>query len=145
MEYLLKKNKNKNKEKIVMAAKSKKQLTFDLNTNKMKEDGLNPSVLYNDVRVKLAKLDFSHSGGSVYISDTTLTKMELEEKVKALINKIPLLSYYVNNFTVTNIGRQFELSDSIKQMNKDISKEVLLNKKNKRKPRQEKDNYEIEY
>ncbi len=117
-----------------MAAKSKKQLTFDLNTNKMKEDGLNPSVLYNDVRVKLAKLDFSHSGGSVYISDTTLTKMELEEKVKALINKIPLLSYYVNNFTVTNIGRQFELSDSIKQMNKDISKEVLLNKKNKRKP-----------
>jgi virulence-associated protein VapD len=128
-----------------MAAKSKKQLTFDLNTNKMKEDGLNPSVLYNDVRVKLAKLDFSHSGGSVYISDTTLTKMELEEKVKALINKIPLLSYYVNNFTVTNIGRQFELSDSIKQMNKDISKEVLLNKKNKRKPRQEKDNYEIEY
>ena len=111
----------------------------------MKEDGLNPSVLYNDVRVKLAKLDFSHSGGSVYISDTTLTKMELEEKVKALINKIPLLSYYVNNFTVTNIGRQFELSDSIKQMNKDISKEVLLNKKNKRKPRQEKDNYEIEY
>lgn len=145
MRYLLKKNKNKNKEKIVMAAKSKKQLTFDLNTNKMKEDGLNPSVLYNDVRVKLAKLDFSHSGGSVYISDTTLTKMELEEKVKALINKIPLLSYYVNNFTVTNIGRQFELSDSIKQMNKDISKEVLLNKKNKRKPRQEKDNYEIEY
>ena len=128
-----------------MAAKSKKQLTFDLNTNKLKEDGLNPSVLYNDVRVKLAKLDFSHSGGSVYISDTTLTKMELEEKVKALINKIPLLSYYVNNFTVTNIGRQFELSDSIKQMNKDISKEVLLNKKNKRKPRQEKDNYEIEY
>lgn len=128
-----------------MAAKSKKQLTFDLNTNKMKEDGLNPSVLYNDVRVKLAKLDFSHSGGSVYISDTTLTKMELEEKVKALINKIPLLSYYVNNFTVTNIGRQFELSDSIKQMNKDISKEVLLNKKNKRKPRLEKDNYEIEY
>mgnify|MGYP000068632799 FL=1 len=128
-----------------MAAKSKKQLTFDLNTNKMKEDGLNPSVLYNDVRAKLAKLDFSHSGGSVYISDTTLTKMELEEKVKALINKIPLLSYYVNNFTVTNIGRQFELSDSIKQMNKDISKEVLLNKKNKRKPRQEKDNYEIEY
>ena len=123
-----------------MAAKSKKQLTFDLNTNKMKEDGLNPSVLYNDVRAKLAKLDFSHSGGSVYISDTTLTKMELEEKVKALINKIPLLSYYVNNFTVTNIGRQFELSDSIKQMNKDISKEVLLNKKNKRKPRQEKDN-----
>lgn len=128
-----------------MAAKSKKQLTFDLNTNKMKEDGLNPSVLYNDVRAKLAKLDFSHSGGSVYISDTTLTKMELEEKVKALINKIPLLSYYVNNFTVTNIGRQFELSNSIKQMNKDISKEVLLNKKNKRKPRQEKDNYEIEY
>lgn len=128
-----------------MAAKSKKQLTFDLNTNKMKEDGLNPSVLYNDVRVKLAKLDFSHSGGSVYISDTTLTKMELEEKVKALINKIPLLSYYVNNFTVTNIGRQFELSDSIKQMNKDISKEVLLNKKNKRKQKQEKDNYEIEY
>mgnify|MGYP000005245462 FL=1 len=128
-----------------MAAKSKKQLTFDLNTNKMKEDGLNPSVLYNDVRAKLAKLDFSHSGGSVYISDTTLTKMELEEKVKALINKIPLLSYYVNNFTVTNIGRQFELSDSIKQMNKDISKEVLLNKKNKRKQKQEKDNYEIEY
>ena len=128
-----------------MAGKTKKKLTFDLNTNKMKEDGLNPSVLYNDVRAKLAKLDFSHSGGSVYISDTTLTKMELEEKVKALINKIPLLSYYVNNFTVTNIGRQFELSDSIKQMNKDISKEVLLNKKNKRKPRQEKDNYEIEY
>ena len=96
-----------------MAAKSKKQLTFDLNTNKMKEDGLNPSILYNDVRAKLAKLDFSHSGGSVYISDTTLTKMELEEKVKSLINKIPLLSYYVNNFTVTNIGRQFELSDSI--------------------------------
>lgn len=109
-----------------MAAKARKQITFDLNTKQMKIDGLNPSIIYNDIRTKLEKLNFTHTGGSVYMSDTTMTKLELEEKVGALVNRMPLLSYYINSFTVTNIGKQYELSTNIKQMSKDISKEALL-------------------
>lgn len=109
-----------------MAAKARKQITFDLNTKQMKIDGLNPSIIYNDIRTKLEKLNFTHTGGSVYMSDTTMTKLELEEKVGALVNRMPLLSYYINSFTVTNIGKQYELSTNIKQMSKDISKETLL-------------------
>lgn len=109
-----------------MAAKARKQITFDLNTKQMIIDGLNPSIIYNDIRTKLEKLNFTHTGGSVYMSDTTMTKLELEEKVGALVNRMPLLSYYINSFTVTNIGKQYELSTNIKQMSKDISKEALL-------------------
>ena len=109
-----------------MAAKARKQITFDLNTKQMKIDGLNPSIIYNDIRTKLEKLNFTHTGGSVYMSDTTMTKLELEEKVGAVVNRIPILSYYINSFTVTNIGKQYELSTNIKQMSKDISKEALL-------------------
>lgn len=128
-----------------MAAKARKQITFDLNTKQMKIDGLNPSVIYNDIRAKLEKLDFTHTGGSVYISDITMTKLELEEKVGALVNRMPLLSYYINSFTVTNIGKQYELSANIKQMSKDISKEDLLKTKTNKQMNIDKeiDDYEM--
>lgn len=128
-----------------MAAKARKQITFDLNTKQMKIDGLNPSIIYNDIRTKLEKLNFTHTGGSVYMSDTTMTKLELEEKVGALVNRMPLLSYYINSFTVTNIGKQYELSTNIKQMSKDISKETLLKTRMNKQTNIDKeiDDYEI--
>lgn len=128
-----------------MAAKARKQITFDLNTKQMKIDGLNPSIIYNDIRTKLEKLNFTHTGGSVYMSDTTMTKLELEEKVGALVNRMPLLSYYINSFTVTNIGKQYELSTNIKQMSKDISKEALLKTRMNKQTNIDKeiDDYEI--
>lgn len=128
-----------------MAAKARKQITFDLNTKQMKIDGLNPSIIYNDIRTKLEKLNFTHTGGSVYMSDTTMTKLELEEKVGALVNRMPLLSYYINSFTVTNIGKQYELSANIKQMSKDISKEALLKTRMNKQTNIDKeiDDYEI--
>lgn len=128
-----------------MAAKARKQITFDLNTKQMKIDGLNPSIIYNDIRTKLEKLNFTHTGGSVYMSDTTMTKLELEEKVGTLVNRMPLLSYYINSFTVTNIGKQYELSTNIKQMSKDISKEALLKTRMNKQTNIDKeiDDYEI--
>lgn len=128
-----------------MAAKARKQITFDLNTKQMKIDGLNPSIIYNDIRTKLEKLNFTHTGGSVYMSDTTMTKLELEEKVGVLVNRMPLLSYYINSFTVTNIGKQYELSTNIKQMSKDISKETLLKTRMNKQTNIDKeiDDYEI--
>ncbi len=47
-----------------MAYKRKKQITFDLDTNLMNDEKINPSNIYNKLEKQLKEFNFSHVGGS---------------------------------------------------------------------------------
>lgn len=99
-----------------MERKYYKALNFDLDTHRLKEQypGINYHQAYDDLRRFFKRHQFSHRQGSGYISDTKLGTADVYDLMDELSQKLPWVGDCVNKIDVTNIGRQYDLTELLK-------------------------------
>ena len=112
-----------------MANGSRKQITFDLRQESLKqhyphkEPVLNPQYYkkaYDDIQRFMARNGFEHRQYSVYVSKEKLTTLDVVGLMEGLAEQMPWLSHCVNEIDVTNIGVQHELKQTLEQATIDL-------------------------
>lgn len=102
---------------------SRKQITFDLNTQKLKQFYPRPRLAWNpqyykkawgDIARFMKKNGFEHRQYSVYASHSTMTRAAVLVLIDSMVEKIPWLSQCLNAIDVTDIGRQHSLMQAVK-------------------------------
>lgn len=89
-------------------AKTRKQLTFDLDTNalKMYYPSKNWNNAYNVIRTHMENRNFSWLQGSVYVSDKPVTSYNIAKVLKELVEKNNWLNLCMRDCRETDIGRE---------------------------------------
>lgn len=90
-----------------------KAINFDLDTKAMKEYGVLPNG-YKSVGTSLSKYGFSHRQGSGYISNEKIKDADALDAIIKTTKENPWLGDCVKKIDVTNVGRQFDLTDAVK-------------------------------
>lgn len=107
----------------------KKAINFDLKTKSLKKyycKTNNPFEYlkaYKEIQNFMEKNGFSHRQWSGYISNRSVDKSEIVLMAKRMTEKFPWLADCVNHFDVTDIGKQYDLTDVIKGYSKEIKSE----------------------
>ena len=99
-----------------MERKYFKALNFDLDTHQLKEHytGANYRQAYDDLRRIFKRHRFSHRQGSGYIFDDKLTTADIYDLMDELSRQFPWIGICVNKIDVTNVGRQYDLTELLK-------------------------------
>ena len=99
-----------------MERKYFKDLNFDLDTHQLKEHytGANYRQAYDDLRRIFKRHRFSHRQGSGYIFDDKLTTADIYDLMDELSRQFPWIGTCVNKIDVTNVGRQYDLTELLK-------------------------------
>ena len=99
-----------------MERKYFKALNFDLDTHQLKEHytGANYRQAYDDLRRIFKRHRFSHRQGSGYIFDDKLTTADIYDLMDELSRQFPWIGTCVNKIDVTNVGRQYDLTELLK-------------------------------
>ena len=100
-------------------AKSKKQIAFDLDTNKLKEyyPTENWQNAYYDIKTFLKKNHFEHTQGSVYTSKNNITFANVINIIKKINLEFSWLNVCMKDCKVSNVPKQYSLNQ---YFNKDI-------------------------
>lgn len=118
-----------------MERQVRKAINFDLDTKVMKEQGLYPKG-YKLLKNSFKELGFKHRQGSGYVSENRLTSDEVGFIIKKIVKENFWLADCVKKIDVTDIGRQHDLTDMVKDFaehNKEKDDELQgLNKPYKR-------------
>ena len=96
-----------------MERQVRKAINFDLDTKVMKEKGLYPKG-YRLLKKSFKELGFKHRQGSGYVSENRLTSDEVGFIIKKIVKENFWLADCVNTIDVTDIGRQHDLTDMVK-------------------------------
>lgn len=99
-----------------MEKKYFKAINFDLNTHQLKTyyPGANYRQAYDDLLRFFKRHKFSHRQGSGYISDAKLGTADIYDLMDELSRQFPWIGVCVNKIDVTNIGRQYDLTELLK-------------------------------
>ncbi len=88
-------------------AKGRKQIAFDLDTNRLKtyypDEHWNNA--YRDIRKFMSNNGFQWEQGSVYTSKTARNPHEIRTIITAMVSEYPWLNVCMRDCVVTNIGR----------------------------------------
>ena len=89
---------------------TKKQITFDLDTNALQIYYPSDSWrnAYSDIKRFMEKNDFEWIQGSAYISKKPLTAVDTSLLIKRMVDKYDWLNVCMRDCKETNIGRQFD-------------------------------------
>lgn len=90
-----------------------KAINFDLDTKLMRQAGVYPNG-YDKVKKAMAKIGFEHRQGSGYVSKSKITSKDVLKAVRRLQKDVPWLQNCVNKFDVTDVGKQDDLTQIIK-------------------------------
>ena len=105
--------------------KHRKAINFDLDTKKLNQNGFkNTRPAYAEIRRIFKELGFEHRQYSGYVSVVPLTKLEVKDAAKSLSLELPWLFDCVQKFDVTDIGKEYDLTDVLKnaaQLYKDMT------------------------
>lgn len=97
---------------------SRKQITFDLNNNRLKACYPRPSAAaspsyykkaWRDISRFMQRNGFEHRQYSVYASREKMTAMDVNALIRAMLLHMPWLCGCLDSIDVTNIGRQHDL------------------------------------
>lgn len=97
---------------------SRKQITFDLNDNKLKsiyprsKVTLNPKYYkkaWKDIARFMERNGFEHRQCSVYASQKEMTGMDVNALIMAMAIRMPWICKCLDAIDVTNIGEQHDL------------------------------------
>jgi len=102
---------------------SKKEISFDLNTNALKEYFVSYTRAYKDLSKALQEVGFIHRQGSVYNSIKGMTNMEAVLAIQEACLKLPWLSECIKEIDVTSITRTHSLLDEVKDACKPLEEE----------------------
>ena len=96
---------------------AKRAFNFDLKIDDLKKYYLNKenyNRAYTDIRKFMMENGFDHRQGSGYISKAALKDKQILSIIKELKIKLPWITKCVNKFDVTDIGKQYDLTNMIK-------------------------------
>lgn len=110
-----------------MERKYYKAINFDLDTHCLKTHypGKNYRQSYYDLMIFFKRHDFTHRQGSGYISNGRLSTADIYDLMDDLTLQLPWIGDCVKKIDVTNIGRQYDLIDLLRQ-EKDILADIEL-------------------
>lgn len=105
---------------------TRKAINFDLDTNKLKEYYPNPSWrnAYQDIRNYMTQHGFEHRQGSGYISKNDMSYNVAFTITKEMAEENYWLLACANKIDVTNIGKQFDILNSLKGLENENNKIV---------------------
>ncbi len=112
-----------------MEQKHFKALNFDLDIHRLKDyyPGDNYRRAYDDLRRFFKRHKFSYRQGSGYISDIKLGTADIYDLMDELSQQFPWLGVFVKKIDVTNVGRQHDLMELLKETEGiEIDSSVLL-------------------
>lgn len=98
-----------------MERTKRKAINFDLDTNKMKELKLYPKG-YRMLGASLKKHGFEHRQGSGYISKEKLDGDNIYDIISELVSENEWLAECVRKIDVTDIGRQHDLTATVREL-----------------------------
>lgn len=110
-------------------SKMKKAFNFDLNTSALKKYYCKTNApleylkAYKEIKKFMKENGFSHRQWSGYTSIKTMDKVEVVMFAEKLSKHFPWLADCVNHFDVTDIGKQYDLTDVIKGHSEEIKSE----------------------
>lgn len=90
----------------------KKQISFDLDTNVLKQilGERNYTEAYYSIKKFMKENDWKHVEGSIYVSNKQITNPQAQLTVRKLKKKIPYLSKAVREIHITNVSNIYSLS-----------------------------------
>lgn len=103
---------------------TRKAINFDLDTHRLEEWYPTPNWrnAYMDIRNYMQEHGFEHRQGSGYISKSDMSYNEVFSNSKAMSKEFYWLSICANKIDVTNIGKQFDILNSLRGFENEKSK-----------------------
>lgn len=98
-----------------MERQKRKAINFDLDTNKMKELKLYPKG-YRTLGASLKKHGFEHRQGSGYISKERIDSIMVARIIESVTKEQVWLAECVRKIDVTDIGRQHDLTATVREL-----------------------------
>lgn len=106
-----------------------KALNFDLSTHQLNDlyPGTNYRKAYEDLRRLFMSHNFFHRQGSGYISGEKLSTADIFDLMDDLSQECPWIGDCVNKIDITNVGRQYDLTDLLKPTELSLNEDIILN------------------
>ena len=108
-----------------MERKYRKAINFDLSVHELEKYYPDYRKAYYDVKRFFKKHGFEHRQGSGYISRDMLAQADIADLLDAMSTELPWMGDCVTRIDVTNIGRQHDLKDALRELTADMPEEQL--------------------
>ena len=95
-----------------MVSLTRKAINFDLDTVRMRELGIYPKG-YRLLKKQLKDQGFVHRQGSGYVSRNKIDSGVVNNAIRILVQNLPWLAECVKKMDVTDIGKQYDLTNII--------------------------------
>lgn len=109
-----------------MERKYRKAINFDLSVHELEKYYPDYRKAYYDVKKFFKKKGFDHRQGSGYISKERLGQADIADLLDAMSTELPWMGECVTRIDVTNIGRQHDLKDALRNLNADLEEGLLF-------------------
>lgn len=116
---------------------TRKQISFDLDDHKLQKyyprpsSSLNPKYYkkaWGDIAEFMKKQGFEHRQYSIYVSRNPLTDADINYLVKNMVQKMPWLDSCLKAIDVTNVGKQYDLMEMVKETTLDLENKIVQRK-----------------
>lgn len=108
-----------------MEKRYRKAINFDLSVHELEKYYPDYRRAYYDVKRFFRKRHFEHRQGSGYISKERLGQADVADLLDAMSTELPWMAECVTRIDVTNIGRQHDLKDALKDLTVDLEGELF--------------------
>lgn len=117
-------------------SKSRKQITFDLDTHAMQEyyPSRNWNYGYEIIKRNMEQNGFVWLQGSVYVSQKPMSNFQVQNLIRNLVKENPWLNKCMRDCRETNIGREHDLNHMFDKDMELTTKEELKSQKGTDKP-----------
>ncbi len=109
-----------------MERKYLKAINFDLSVHKLEKYFSDYRKAYYVLKNFFKRHGFEHHQGSGYVSKEKLAQVDIIDLLDDMITELPWMSDCVTKIDVTNIGRQHDLRDALKEYAMDLDENLLM-------------------
>lgn len=108
-----------------MERKYRKAINFDLSVHELEKYYSDYRKAYYDIKKFFRKQDFEHRQGSGYVSKERLGQADIADLLDSMSAELPWLGECVTRIDITNIGRQHDLRDALRNRTLDFAEDLL--------------------
>lgn len=105
---------------------ARKAINFDLDTNELEKYFDDTREPYNQIKKFMLENDFTHKQYSGYASKNPMSNREISRISSEMIAKFEWLAPCLKVFDVTNIGKQYDLTEKLKDLGQKYKKEAKV-------------------
>lgn len=108
-----------------MERKYRKAINFDLSVHKLEKYYPDYRTAYYDLKRFFRKQGFEHRQGSGYVSKERLVQADIADLLDAMSIELPWMGECVTRIDITNIGRQHDLKDALRNLTMASDEDLL--------------------